>query len=301
MRHRRLIALGVVATVLLAGCSATTPDPSSAQSSTTESAADTRVKTLRTDFQITYKLDGESRYSQGVRLISNQNLALVPTVGVDVTVTEGEIVGDAVVREDVAAALEASAMDSSIDTARLERLRSLEGPIKAPVGGVFAIEGTAPVISSQGIDVVVALTPIQDLRYQSLRFTGEAVIETIVGERAVDCEAVWIEAQVPANEEIDNGPQGRSAELHCRLPNYIETASGLRARIILRSEVIEDAIVVPNIYVGYDDSIDEYFIRILQDGRESKVPVSVGVTDGVVRVITSDVPIGAQLLPLDGL
>jgi hypothetical protein len=77
----------------------------------------------------------------------------------------------------------------------------------------------------------------------------------------------------------------------------LETAPGLRAQVILESERFQDVIMVPNIYIGYDPSSDGYVIRVIESDEVVIIPVTVGVTDGVVRVITSDVPVGAVLVP----
>ena len=294
MRHvyRCVAALAVV--TLLIGCSPSDNGQSrEVEPTTTVTPAGGEVTITRTVFQIVYKLQGVSATSATVGLMSNRQLSFVPELPADSTVAPGQIVGAADVDPDVEAALEAGAATSSIDESRLGQLQSLKGPIVTPVGGVLELNGGVPVVRSPGIDVVVGLTPIQDLRYQSLQFTGRATIETVVGQREAACEAVWV--QQSESESTD-----QLSELHCRLPDYIETAPGLRARVVLESQRFEDTVVVPNIYIGYDAATDGYFIRVLDNGHELTIPVVVGVTDGVVRVITSDVPVGATLvLPVE--
>jgi hypothetical protein len=294
-RVRRSIVVAMF--VVLASCSHADVAPGDGGVSTDESSSEAVVAVRQADFQITYKLDGVSATSRSVGLLSNQDLRFVPRVDAGTTVSRGQTIGTAAIDAGVKAALEAGAPHSSIDMGLLERLRGLEGLIAAPVAGVLTLDGVRPVVSSPGIDVVVPLTPIQDLRYQSLRFVGEASIETIVGERTVVCEAIWTQAP-QGDEESEDGPPAESAELHCRLPNHIETAAGLRARITLTSELIPEAVVVPDAFIGYDETTDGYFITVLEDAQNVVVPVVVGATDGVVRVITSDVPIGAKLVPL---
>jgi len=229
-------------------------------------------------------------------LMSHPQLAFVTSVPLDSAVTEGETVGAAVVNPAVEAALEAGSATSNVDQGLLAQLRSLEGPVLSPVSGVLGSEGDLPIVLSPGIDVVIGLTPIQDLRLQSLRFTGQAVVETIVGQQKVACQAMWRERLAPG--ETHDGTESASSELHCRLPRRVETVAGLRARVVVESELFEDAVVVPNVYVGYDEAANGYFIKVIKDGQESTLPVVVGVTNGVVRIITSDVPLGAILVRL---
>ena len=153
------------------------------------------------------------------------------------------------------------------------------------------MEKGQPFVRDPGVDVVVDLLPIQYLRYQSLEFSGWASIETLVGERRVACAAVWVQPSAGKTAGVDV-----PYELHCRLPSYVETAAGLRSSLELRSAVYADVVVIPNIYVGYDPSTDGYYIRVIQDGEVLSLPITVGVTDGVVRVVTSDVPEGATLV-----
>gem|GEM_PF-1091055 len=299
LMRRSVVILGVV--VLLGGCSSSeSPSVEGQQvgapdTSTGEPSDGGDVVIGRRDFQVIYRLDAVSASSATVGLMSNRQLSFVPSVTADSAVSEGQTVGQAVIDPDVEAALEASSGASSIDKARLGQLRALEGPVVAPVGGVFGLVDTFPVVHAPGIDVVVALNPIQDLRYQSLGLTGRAVIETVVGQREVACEAVWTQ-QLEVARESSDGLESGASEFHCRLPRYLETAAGLRAQVVLESPRLEDVVVVPNTYVGYDETTDGYFIKVIDAGVVSTVPVVAGVTDGVVRVITSDVPLGAVLV-----
>lgn len=294
LRFGRAACLLIAA--LLAGCSSgpaapdfPLPDDSAAGGEDVLS----RAVIGQRDFQISYRLEGVSARSAAVRLMSNRNLHFIPSVALDSAVAKGQAVGEAAVAPDIREALEAGAENSSIDRSRLDQLLALEGPLTAPVGGVLAVEDDLPVVRSPGINVVVDLTPLQELRYQSIAFTGRAVIETVIGERNVPCLAVWVK-KTEILEPDPFSPRGAS-ELHCRIPSHIETAPGLRAQVRLASQLVEDAVVVPNIYIGYDETTDGYYLNIFDDGATSRLPVVVGVTDGVVRVITTPVPIGAEL------
>lgn len=285
--------------LLVAGCSSTgdaAPLPETGGDSAPAQPA-TEVAIRQADFQVTYRLEGVTAESDRVGLISNRQLAFEPDVDDGAPVRRGDQLGRAIIAPDVEAALEAGAASSSVDEARLGQLRSLERALQAPVSGVFEVVEGRPIVSTPGIDVVVGLTPIQELRYQSILFTGRAIVETVVGERNVPCDAIWIARSAAAPEE---GGESGPARLHCRLPGFVETAAGLRSRVVLESETIRDAVVVPNVFVGYDADRDGYYVQVERDGATTTIPVVVGVTDGVVRVITSDVPVGARLVPLPG-
>jgi hypothetical protein len=193
----------------------------------------------------------------------------------------------------VQAALQAGAATSSLDRGELRQLAALRAPVVSPVSGVLTSAAGHPAIRDPGVDIVAGLLPIQYLRYQALEFSGRASIETVIGQRQIPCAAVWVQ---PAG--TSSSSSGSPYELHCRLPSYVETAAGLRGLVILKSTPYKNVIVVPNIYVGYDQRTDGYYINLQSGGRKKKVPIRVGVTDGVVRIITSKVPLGATLLPL---
>jgi hypothetical protein len=296
------IAVAVLASlvaVLSLGCSSSSSgsgnDASQTDAQVAQNPEDERVVIRRADFQINYRLEGISQNSGFIGLMSNPNLSFARAGGDEsAKVSAGTTVGRAVVDEQIRDALEAGASTSTLDQAQLDQLERLQGPISTPVGGVLSLRAGLPIVRTPGVDVVVPLTPIQFLRYQSLRFNGRATIETVIGERQVACEAVWIE---PTDLESTVSGFESSSELHCRLPRYVETAAGLRAQISLSSERYRDVVLVPNVFVGYDKATDGYFINVIEIRQTERVPVVVGVTDGVVRVITSKVPVGATLAP----
>ena len=298
MRIAAAVLAGGLVVVLGTACSSSSSgdgdDGPQSNVQATQEPADQRVIIRRADFQIDYRLEGISKNSGFIGLMSNPNLSFVPTRGLNSKVSAGTTVGRAIVDEQVRNALEAGAATSTLDKAQLDQLKRLEGPVSTPVGGVLGLNAGLPIVRTPGVDVVVPLTPIQFLRYQSLRFSGRATIETVVGERQVACESVWIEL---TNLASTTSGFESSSELHCRLPRYVETAAGLRAQISLTSERFRDVVLVPNVFVGYDKATDGYFINVIEGGQTKRVPVVVGVTDGVVRVITSEVPVGAALAP----
>ena len=259
----------------------------------------------RRDFQIEYRLEGFTATSDGVRLISNPRLDIDPQVADGSEVSAGDPIGSIIVNPDVRALLEVGSQSSALDADRLGQLESMESSsLSSPISGMF--DASQNTIMHEGLDVVVQLTPIQSLRYQSLIFDGEASVETIVGDRLVACQAVWLALSSPATSETDGDVQpvgSGSDELHCRLSAAVETAPGIRALLTLRSETLTDAIVVPNRSVGYDETTDSYYVNLAEtnDGVSNVVryDVSVGVTDGVVRVITSPLDVGAELVQIE--
>jgi hypothetical protein len=281
--------MALAANAALVGCSPALVRvaPAAAQSA----SSPYRVLLTRSDFQITYVLQGQTQAGLAVWLLSDPQLSLVPAVPPGSGVPAGTPVGRTVVAASVRGALQAGVAVSSLDRGELAQLRSLEGPVRAPVSGVFAIAGGQPVLRDPGIDVVVGLLPIQYLRYSAITFSGEATVETLVGQRQVPCAAVWVQ---PGGQAAASS--GTPYELHCRLPGYVQTAAGLTAQLILRSARYRDVVVVPDIDVSYDQATDGYFIDVVENGRTHRLPVTVGMTNGVVRVVTSPVPLGAVVV-----
>jgi hypothetical protein len=239
------------------------------------------------DLQVRYVLEGISEESAAVQVLWNPELVFVPAVRPGEGVQAGQVLGRSTIAPGLRRTLESAAGTSSIDASELAQLRSLERRVVAPIDGVLTLEDGRPVIRASGIDVVTELLPLQYLRYRSIPFSGRASIETIIGQRSVPCTALWV--------RISGG--GAPYELHCRLPAYVETAAGLRARIVLTSRTYRDVVVVPNLSIGYDRKRDGYYVNIVEDGVVRKIPITVGITDGVVRVVTSDLPVGAELAP----
>ena len=300
-RRGRIVAAAATAAALsgaLTACTAgATQSPATQETEALEPTPGADADPIviqRADFQIRYRLEGITRDSDTVALTSNPQLTFVSAVPDGQSVDRGQTLGAVMVEPEVRAGLESGATTSRLAQSRLDRLLSLESDVRAPVGGI--LRGSS--LASVGIDVVVDLTPIQGLRYQSLSFSGRATVETVVGEREVACEAVWAEPGTPGELGAAEGADvdATASQLHCRLPAHVETAAGLRAQLALESEAFPDVVVVPNIYVGYDTLTDGYVITVDEDGTPRTIPVDVGVTDGVVRVITSEVPIGATLV-----
>lgn len=123
-------------------------------------------------------------------------------------------------------------------------------------------------------------------------FTATASVETVTGTRRVDCAAAWISDDTATS--TDAGPV--SGTLHCRLPQRVETAPGLRATLAVEGTTLGGATLVPNVFVGYDDTADTYTVRLDDGSGPRTVPVTVGLTDGLMRAILTDVPVGATLL-----
>jgi hypothetical protein len=277
----------------LAGCTSGSPvpplaPPGGAAARATE--GDEAGAIRRSDFQVTYRLEGVTRESPLVGVLPNPLLALASSVSEEATVVQGQALGEAGVDPRVRHLATRDGKGNDLDKSRLAQVEAMGGTVKAPVDGVFTERGGTPVVLADGIDVVVDLTPIQHLRSRSFRFTGQAVVETVVGVRQVPCAAVWTEHLAARGEDA------ASARLHCRLPRLVETAAGLRARVILTTQRIVDAVVVLNTYIGYDAAKDGYFLTIRGRDGDRRIPVTVGATDGVRRIILSDVPVGATLV-----
>lgn len=140
----------------------------------------------------------------------------------------------------------------------------------------------------ESIDVAATLTPIQYLRFISRPFTGKATVETVMGQRQFACKSLLADqADATEGEAV--------ATLRCRIPAAAETVQGLRARLSITSDTVKNVLVVPNLFIGYDEQRNGYYVNL---AKGDKTAVEVGVTDGVVRVITAGVNEDDILAPI---
>lgn len=238
------------------------------------------VTVSRRDFSIRLSLDGETSESTNV-VLSPHNGIVARVSSVSKAVKAGQPIGALEVSPRIASSAQLNAT-SSVTRSQMNSLALQTGPLEAPVSGMLKVEHGANIIVSQGFDVVVELSPLQSLRFRSARFTGVASVETVLGPRSVRCVAMWLE---PAEDK-----------LHCRVPAYAETVGGLRASLVIQSVTQPNVIVVPNLALTYDESSDGYQITVIDNGKSQTMPVDVGVTDGVARVVTSDLKVGLEIL-----
>jgi len=247
----------------------------------------------RRDFQIAYQLNATTYRSTAVPLAIPEGAVWADHVADGTTLTAGQTVGHTSVDPAYQAQLARSAATSRIDAARLRALPALSETITAPVAGAVKVADGQISIQATGIDVVASLTGIQQLRLTAMVISGEAGVETVDGQRSIGCQSLWT---VPTDTSADPGgaPDAVAATLHCRLPQVVQTAPALRASLHVASPVIPDAVVVPDTMLGYDAT--GYTVTVRQDGTQTVVPVDVGPSDGVVRVITTPLPVGAQLV-----
>lgn len=298
MARRSRIVAGAIAAILLAGCSGPGPDiaPTASATQAPTDVVDPLIPVVRSaDFQLAYRLDGTTQRSDGVTVPVAPGLQIQTTVATGTLVNSGDIIGKTLIDPAVKAALISRSATNRIDRARLAELETLVGDAVAPDHGTVAIDPAGHVvIASPGIDVVAPLTPLQVLRLSSIAVAAEATVETVVGQRTVPCEATWIVAEAaPSSVSASNGEE--TASLHCRLDPSVETVASLRAGLRVTSALIVGATVVPNSALRIEPS--GYFVTIVENGQTRDVPVDVTYTDGVVRVVTTDLPIGAELVP----
>lgn len=302
MSRSRSLAAVVMGAALFTATSActTASDPDTvtaapASSSPGETGSDPNDAVLVRTGNLTteLRLEGTVQRSTGIALTPGPSYALTDTERL-ADVTKGDRLGRLVVAPATVEALGTSASD--IDVARLAQLRRSEGDVLAPSDGRLVLD-PVPRLEVGGTDVVTPLTPMQRLRLDSDSFTARASVETIMGSRTVDCIAVWIEDGLAGSPDAgdDSGP-APAGEVHCRLPVHIETAPGLRATFALTGTTITAATLVPNLFIGYDTDADRYTVRIDDGSGPRTVPVTVGLTDGVIRVVETDLPDGAVLL-----
>lgn len=297
-RRSALIRTGVALSVVALATSCTrgpgtseVADPAAVADAETDDGDLPRVTVQRRDFGFSLKLDGATVAGDGVRLAPGSELLFVADVDDGDAVAAGDAVGRLEVPEELANALGGEAA-GPIDRARLEMLEAAERQVAAPIAGTLQ----AGEIVAPGIDVTVRLTPVQAMRVASASVSGTAAVDTLTGRRSVDCAAVWIITTMAAellDQEVSTDPS--QSELRCRLPSHIATVPGLRVSLEVRSEVLEDVAVVPTAFIGYDADLDRYTVWLDRDGNIEVVPVDVGMTDGVLQVVTSPIETGVPL------
>jgi hypothetical protein len=306
----RPLAGGLVLAVVLGAC-ASTPDqptsvgapvslgtPSTPSTPATPQAGESLlVEASR--FQVVYRLEGTSESSTKVGIDIPQGLIFRPARASGSVVATSDQLGRRELPPGLRAQLTKDAAKSSIAASRFRALSQREGPATAAVPGVVTLSSTEVAIASAGIDAVAPLSPLQELRYRGFGFTAEASVETILGQRTVPCQAVWLGPRSAAAQPGDAG--GGSRAVHCRLSADVETAAGLPVLVTLRSPVIPDAVVVPSRYIGLDSASASYVVTARVGGALLKRSVIVGPTDGVRRLIVSGVKPGTVLEPFEDL
>lgn len=279
-----VIVVALVASVL-GGCEPSAGTPAEPSDGTVAPATPAAPQVQRRDFQLRYQLDAQTVTSSAIRLRAPAGMALTDPRPLEAAVDAGQVIAQLRVNEAYASDLRVTAATNRIDAARLQQLSEGERPLEAPIAGILRDDAPGLLIEASGIDIVTKLSGVQTLRLGSMPLTGQATVETVLGTRTVDCEYLWIEEAVEDGQVVSG--------LHCRLPRTVETAAELRATLVVESERLRDVIVVPNASIGVDD--DGYFVVLQEADGERKVPVDVGPSDGVVRVITTALPEGAVL------
>lgn len=291
-RHFSLLAIAG----LVCGCQATgsavpqgAVQPTTATSSLQHSEG---FRVVKRDLRIVYRLDGRSAPSTSVHLPVPGNMNLLRSASLGQRVVSGSVLGRIVPDQAVVNDYRSEARSSSVAASQLAALERRQQLLRAPVSGVIEGSGSDLQILASGIDAVVTLTPLQELRYRSLPFRGWVDLETVFGQRTVGCRAIWIEA---SSDATGNGTT--YSDLHCRIPADVETAPGLPLVVTLKSRVLRDVIALPAIYVGMDSSARNYVVRVRAGSRVMTRKVVVGATDGVVRVIVAGLRRGEIVLP----
>lgn len=277
-----VVASGLVAVAV--GCSATGEDlvPSSPPV-VHDSSQVYEVRVREGDFQVKFSLDGWTVDGNGVPLDVPQGYRFVPLVKVDSTVEAGNVIGSLERLPDYFRELETRAEFSAIDSYVLEQEQVRDTYVEAPVSGVLEEREGEWSIRSTGIDVRIDLGSTQLLRLHRMSLVGEVTVDTLRGRRTLGCESIWLVSNI-------------EHAAYCRLPSSAETISGLSARLDVSTELIPDALLVPNPYLGYSADGDSYFVVVESQDIETRIDVDVGATDGVVSVVSGDVIPGMLLI-----
>lgn len=294
-------ALGAVAVVGLTACGSDGLNPGAAPVTPSASPRDEAVggdgiTVAPTTFQLRYRLDGVLVASNEVRPEVPAGMTLSPTVKEGDRVAVGDVLGTLKVTD------ADSEVGGTVEKSRRLLQAGATGPVRAPVAGVVRLGSSGLSIRGEGIDVVVPLRPLQELRYRGMQFSATATVETVLGQRTVPCQALWIERVASTGsvaDQADTGPSA-SAAVHCRLSRNVETAPGLPAVAQLTSGALDSVFAVPVAYVGMSEDGKDYIVKVGDGAEASERPVVVGPTDGVRRVILEGLRDGETVLPMEG-
>jgi hypothetical protein len=291
---------------VLGGCSSggSAPDartrkaPSSDPTDSAFPTGDSHLFTVAaSDFQIVYRLDAVVAQGDSVGVDVPSGTTIRPSVESGQNIRAGDQIGEV-----IPGPKGPDADGGTVVRSRQELIGNSLGPIRAPVSGAVEVSAESARIVGPGLDVVVGLKPLQELRYRGMRFEGVASVETVLGQRRVPCTAVWLApreiADTAQEDGVDGGGPGVTS-VRCRLPDSVETAAGLPAALELTSQKLPGALVVPAIYVGLDRLGRNYVAHVRVGETYVERPVVVGPTDGVRRVVTSGISIGDRLVPIE--
>lgn len=246
-------------------------------------------------FQVTYRLDGSISSSRAVGVDVPTGTEFESTTRSGTPVQKGEPLGSL---RAISAESDVPGVGTVAKSQRLlvaARLRS----ISAPLSGLVRLSPSSARVESPGLDVVVPLKPLQELRYRGMNFTGKATVETVLGQRDSTCIAVWIErVAVPNGSASETGETTASSAVHCRLAADLETAAGLPAVLTLTSQQLADVVAVPLIYIGLDKAGENYVARVGQGNSYVERSIVVGATDGVRRVVAAGLAPDDVIVPV---
>lgn len=297
-----VLAALVTGVLLLAACSHDASDhdrpvsPTEGAHANGDSQADPAATIRRSTLELQYTLDAVTAQGSQIALVPSSQFVFTPSgTASGQPVRAGQRIGRLAITDVVQDSLTAGQDPSGANASALASLQAQEGPVVAPVSGTLLLSDDGAAIRAGGMDVTAALTPIQYLRFLSMPFSGSVQVETLTGPRKVGCLALW---SVPVKEASPDA----AATLHCRLGAEVETAAAMRATVTISATPQKNVLVAPNLFIGYDTKADQYYVLVGDGSQPRRVPVQVGVTDGVARVIRGEVEEGQQLVlpPVEG-
>lgn len=184
-------------------------------------------------------------------------------------------------------ALEQARLTADRAEADLRALRNSAGVVDAPSDGTLVQLPSGALSITSGRVVQAELRPLQLLRLRSGAMSGTANVETVTGLRMVPCLGITLSEGSGGTSEA-GGVGDAGAEVagvaSCALEGDVETVDGLNATIEVEISLGEDVLVVPALAVAYDDDGSPFVLR-RTDGRSERVGVSLGASDGVLRVV----------------
>lgn len=170
--------------------------------------------------------------------------------------------------------------DRNADLAKAE---SSAMPVLATSAGTLRRTGPSTAAIDVGLVVRAQLLPTQLLRLRSGTATATATVETTGGKRQIPCREVLLSdasAPSPSSDSV-NDLEASGGRLDCRLTEALDTVPGLSATVTVAIDFGSGVPVVPELAISFDDDGSPYVLTTA--GR--RIPVELGVSDGVLRVV----------------
>jgi hypothetical protein len=69
----------------------------------------------------------------------------------------------------------------------------------------------------------------------------------------------------------------------------------LRSTVTISSAPLHNVLLVPNLFIAYNEHRNEYFVDVRRGSSSRQIVVEAGPSDGVVRAVRGDLNVGDRL------